>query len=129
MLACDSYPRVVYAAARSKGDAERPRRAAACRGRSIRKRAQYIRTARIRRPARPSVRNQLREDAHINPRAHMCHGPRRVSGLLSCYRRCAENALDSLEPLDPDERAIELTADESITATVASSIIWSAIVA
>jgi gluconate kinase len=38
-----------------------------------------------------------------------------------------ESQLDAFEPLDPDERAIELTADESMTATVASSIIWAAI--
>ncbi len=38
-----------------------------------------------------------------------------------------ESQLDTFEPLDPDERAIELTADESMTATVASSIIWAAI--
>jgi gluconokinase len=39
-----------------------------------------------------------------------------------------ESQLDAFEPLDPDERAIELTADESMTTSVASSIIWAAIV-
>jgi len=38
-----------------------------------------------------------------------------------------ESQLDAFEPLDPDEQAIELTADESMTATVASSIIGAAI--
>ena len=40
-----------------------------------------------------------------------------------------QSQLDAFEPLDPDERGIELTVDESMTATVASSIICAAIVA
>jgi gluconate kinase len=50
-------------------------------------------------------------------------------GVSGSGKTLLQSQLDAFEPLDPDERAIELTADESMTVTVASSIIWAAIVA